>query len=163
MKLPIPFALLGCLLATPAAGLAAPHAPPQMAPASPAIGQITFLYYRDLPKAAAFYEKLLQVGPQATPGWVRLFPISPTAMLGLVNAEAGALRPAEDKPVMVTIVVDGAAAVDHWHDRVRALGIAIKDERKTTRLDDQRSIYAFMINDPEGYVVEILTWTPTVH
>lgn len=155
-------ALIGWVLAAPALADATPQTTPAPAQATAATGQITFFYYRDLPKAAAFYEKLLQVSPEQTPDWVRLFPISPTATLGLVNAEGGALRPMDEKPVMFTILVENAAAVDRWLDRVRGLGIAIKDGPKTTKLDEHRSIYAFMINDPEGYVIEILSWTPTV-
>lgn len=136
------------------------HAGPDI-PAAPAItGQITFLYYKDLPRAAAFYEKLLGTAPEDTPHWVRLFPLTGASTLGLVNAQDGTLRPSDNKPVMVTLVVDSIAAVDKWYDRVRAQGITIKDERKTTRLDDRRSIHAFIFNDPEGYAIEILTWVP---
>lgn len=147
--------LLGSACALPAAN-AVPPPPPV---ATPVTGQMTFLYYNDLPRAAAFYEKLLGTPPEDTPQWVRLFKLTDTATLGLVNAQDGALRPSDNKPVMVTIVVDGVAAVDAWYARVRGQGIAITDERKTTRLDDKRSIHAFIFKDAEGYAIEILTWT----
>jgi catechol 2,3-dioxygenase-like lactoylglutathione lyase family enzyme len=124
-------------------------------------GQITFLYYQDIDRAARFYERLLGKAPEKTPAWVRLFPLTRAATLGLVNATGGSLRPAAQKPVMVTVVVDGTGAVGRWYDRVRAQGIAIVEERKTTRLDESRSIHAFMFNDPEGYRIEILTWVRT--
>lgn len=157
--------LLGSACSMPAQ--AEPPHPPAATPIAapvpaPAVrGQMTFLYYNDLPRAAAFYERLLGHGPENTPAWVRLFQITPTATLGLVNAKEGTLRPSGNKPVMVTIVVDGEAAVDSWYDRVGSQGIAIAEERKTTRLDDTRSIHAFMFKDTEGYMVEILTWTAT--
>jgi len=147
--------LLGSACALPPANAEQP-APPAAAPVK---GQMTFLYYNDLPRAAAFYERLLGTPPQDTPAWVRLFDLTDTATLGLVNAKDGTLRPSDTKPVMVTVVVDGVAAVDSWYDRVRAQGIAISEERKTTRLDDRRSIHAFIFKDPEGYAIEILTWT----
>ena len=115
-------------------------------PAAPT-GQITFLYYKDLPAAARFYERLLGRPPEVTPDWVRLFPIASGAKLGLVNATGGALRPSDETPVMVTIVVDAAGAAPAGS--------------RGTRLDARRSIRAFMINDPEGYRVEILTWLRT--
>lgn len=128
----------------------------------PAIGgQITFLYYKDLPAAAQFYERLLGKAPELTPEWVRLFKLTPTSTIGLVNATGGALRPSEEKPVMVTIVVDGVSGVNRWYERVRAQGIRIAEERKTTRLDAKRSIHAFMFNDSEGYRIEILSWVRT--
>ncbi|WP_082006577.1 VOC family protein [Sphingomonas sp. ERG5] len=130
-------------------------------PAPALRGQITFLYYKDLPAAARFYERLLGRAPESTPDWVRLFPLTSTATIGLVNATGGALRPSEEKPVMVTMVVDGTRAIDHWYDRVRAQGIRIVEERKTTRIDARRSIHAFMFNDPEGYRIEILSWVRT--
>lgn len=129
---------------------------------APAVeGQITFLYYKDLPAAARFYERLLGKAPEPTPDWVRLFTLTPTSTVGLVDSTGGALRPSDEKPVMVTIVVDGVRGVDRWYDRVRAQGISIVEERKTTRLDAKRSIHAFMFNDPEGYRIEILSWVRT--
>ena len=151
-KIALTLALLGSICATP---LVAAKPTRDMA----VTGQMTFLYYKDLPAAAAFYEKLLGKAPEDTPAWVRLFKLTPTATLGLVNATGGALTPSDNKPVMVTVVVNGTKAVDRWHDRVQALGIPITSERKTTRLDDKRSIHAFIFNDPEGYAIEILTWT----
>jgi predicted enzyme related to lactoylglutathione lyase len=131
------------------------------APTAPIAGQMTFLYYNDLPRAAAFYEKLLGIAPEQTPPWVRLYPLTATATLGLVNATGGTLRPSSDKSAMVTVVVDGKAAVDSWHARVKSLGIAIFQDQKITKLDDQRSIYAFIFHDTEGYALEILTWVKT--
>jgi hypothetical protein len=145
------FVLIQC--ATPA--VAADDRP------SPIAGQMTFFYYNDLPRAAAFYEKLLAVAPEPTPNWVRLYPLTPTSTLGLVNATDGALRPGGDKSAMATIVVDGRNAVDSWHARVKSLGISIFQERKEVKLDDRRSIYSFILHDPEGYAVEILTWVRT--
>ncbi len=156
-KFGLALTLLGTACALPAANAERP-APPAAAPVK---GQMTFLYYNDLPRAAAFYERLLGKAPEDTPPWVRLFNLTDTATLGLVNAKDGTLRPSDNKPVMVTVVVDGVAAVDAWYDRVRAQGIAISEERKTTRLDDTRSIHAFIFKDPEGYAVEILSWTPS--
>ncbi|HKD47187.1 MAG TPA: VOC family protein [Rhizomicrobium sp.] len=131
------------------------------AAAPPIVGQMTFFYYNDLPRAAAFYEKLLAIPPEQTPAWVRLYPLTATSVLGLVNATEGTLRPGGDKSVMATVVVDGVAAVDSWYARVKSLGIPISQDRKVTKLDDQRSIYAFVFHDPEGYALEILTWTQT--
>jgi hypothetical protein len=129
---------------------------------APITGQMTFFYYNDLPRAAAFYEKLLAIAPELTPAWVRLYPLTATSTLGLVNATDGSLRSGGDKSAMVTIVVDGTATVDAWHARVMSLGIPIFQDQKVTKLDDQRSIYAFVFHDTEGYALEILTWVQTV-
>jgi hypothetical protein len=142
------FCLIHDASAAPAAGM----------PATPIAGQMTFFYYNDLPRAAAFYERLLDIAPEKTPVWVRLFPLTATSTLGLVNATDGTLHPGNDKSAMVTVVVDGVAAVDSWHARVKSLGIPIYQDQKVTKLDDQRSIYAFVFHDTEGYALEILTW-----
>lgn len=128
---------------------------------SPIAGQMTFFYYNDLPRAAAFYEKLLAVAPEPAPDWVRLYQLTATSTLGLVNATGGALRPGGDKSAMATIVVDGTAAVDSWHARVKSLGISIFQEPKLVKLDERRSIYSFIVHDPEGYALEFLAWTRT--
>jgi len=141
------FALIGGVSPASAADAAAP----------PIVGQMTFFYYNDLPRAAAFYEKVFAVAPEQTPAWVRLYPLTATSTLGLVNATDGTLRPGGDKSAMVTVVVDGVAAVDSWYARVKSLGIPIFQDRKATKLDEQRSIYAFVFRDPEGCALEILT------
>jgi hypothetical protein len=127
----------------------------------PIIGQMTFFYYNDLPRAAAFYERLLAIAPEPTPAWVRLYPLTANSTLGLVNATDGTLHPGSGKSAMVTIVVDGVAAVDSWHARVKSLGIPVFQDRKATKLDDRRSIYSFVLHDTEGYALEILTWVQT--
>lgn len=152
---------LSWAIALAAMCVAAPTAAQARDTAPAPTGQITFLYYKDLPGAARFYERLLGKAPESTPDWVRLFRITSAATIGLVDATGGAMRPSEDKPVIVTIVVNGTSAVDRWYDRVRGQGIGIVQERKTTRLDARRSIHAFMFNDPEGYRIEILSWVRT--
>lgn len=127
---------------------------------SPITGDITFFYYDDLPRAAEFYEKLLGSPPEDSLAWVQFFSLTKTAKLGLVDASHGSLRPSASKPVLLTLLVDGIPAVDSWYGRVQVQGIAITEERTTVRLDANKSFYAFMFKDPEGYLIEILSWVP---
>src|SRR6478736_1306 len=78
----------------------------------PISGQVTFLYYENLPRAAEFYKRTLGLRQTLDRKWVKIFQLSPTSSLGLVDATSGSHRPAADKPVMISIVVQD---VDVWY------------------------------------------------
>jgi hypothetical protein len=57
------------------------------ADAPPSIsGQVTFLYFNDLDRAAAFYGKTLALRKTFDGGWVKIFALSPTSSVGLVDS-----------------------------------------------------------------------------
>src|SRR5215475_5059548 len=90
-----------------AAGLTIVHAQSKPGSAVPPIaGQVTFLYYNDLPTASVFYGKVLGERPTFSVDWVTMYRLSPTSVVGLVNATRGSLHPSTEKPVMVSLVVD---------------------------------------------------------
>ena len=75
-------------------------------------GQVTFLYFNDIDKAAKFYSETLGLKSTFDQGWVRIYALSPSSFVGLVSGTEGMLRPASEKPVMVSIVVDKPADVE---------------------------------------------------
>jgi predicted enzyme related to lactoylglutathione lyase len=121
---------------------------------------ITFLYYRDLARAAAFYETVLglplvvqQRLPEA-PDFCRIYRISPTGYVGLVDERHGAHRADEGKAVNLSLVVDDPEA---WHDHLRAHGVTIT---RPPRESPALHIRGFMALDPEGYTLEFETFLP---
>lgn len=122
--------------------------------AAPAVaGQLTFLYFKDIDRAAAFYAKILGEAPTLNLKWVKIYRLSPSSSVGLVNGTCCAHRPSVDKPVMVSLVVDSPDKVDQWYQRLRSLGVRVKAPPKTGKL-----VRAFDFDDPEGYTLEVFAW-----
>ncbi len=118
-------------------------------------GQVTFLYFNDIERAAKFYSEALGLKSTFDQGWVRIYAVSPSSFVGLVRGNEGMLRPASEKPVMVSIVVDGAAAVDGWYTELRNRGVTIPEPpNNQTRVP----VRSFAFKDPEGYTLEVFCW-----
>ena len=114
---------------------------------------ITFLYYRDLPRAMRFYEDILGLRLAIDQGWSKIYRIADGAHVGLVDEARGAHRASDVKPVQLCLRV---ADVDAWHGWVASHGVAGLSEPRTV---DALGIRAFVMEDPEGYQIEIQTAT----
>jgi catechol 2,3-dioxygenase-like lactoylglutathione lyase family enzyme len=132
----------------------ADSAHPTTAGLPPITGQVTFLYFNDLNKAAAFYGKTLGLRPTYDAGWVKLFTLSPTSSIGLVDATHGTHHPSADKPVMVSLVVDGPDQVDRWFSYMKGQGVALSGPRQNERSPTRQ----FGFKDPEGHTLEVFCW-----
>lgn len=143
------FRLLGVLTLTAAACTAsAQEGPPAAA------GQVTFLYFNDLAKADAFYRDVLGLELEFDLEWVKIYKISPTSSVGLVNATEGSLRPSGDKPVMVSMVVE-MDDVDAWWRYLKSKGVDVGDAPGP---EGDGAVKAFGFEDPEGYALEVFAW-----
>jgi catechol 2,3-dioxygenase-like lactoylglutathione lyase family enzyme len=115
---------------------------------------ITFLYYRDLAKAEAFYRDVmgfdLAIDQQ---GLAKIMHIGGGAHVGLVDEAKGMNKWTAEKPVQLCIRVPD---VDAWYSYVQELGLP-----GLSRLfvNDAIGIRAFVFDDPEGYQIEIQTAT----
>ena len=58
-------------------------------------------------------------------------------------------KPSDDKPVMITVVVDDP---DAWYDHFQKKGVATLNEPHD---DVELNLRIFLLKDPEGYVIEI--------
>lgn len=114
---------------------------------------ITFFYFRDLPKAMAFYEDVLGLSLAIDQGWCKIYQICPGAHVGLVDETKGMNKWAAVKPVQLCIRVPD---VDEWHAYAKARELAALSE---LFVNDEIGIRAFVFNDPEGYQIEIQSAT----
>ncbi|MGA8072064.1 MAG: VOC family protein [Candidatus Acidiferrales bacterium] len=128
-------------------------------PAAPPIsGQVTFLYSNDLAKASEFYAKLLGKKPSLDLDWVKIYPVTETLSVGLVDSTHGALRPSPSKPVMLSFVVQNRKQVDEWYARAKSLGGEVGHAPNSMALANGKGIYSFSFKDSEGYSLEVFTW-----
>lgn len=143
------FRLLGVLTLTMTAWASfAQQRPPA------ATGQVTFLYFNDLAKADAFYGETLGLEKEFDLEWVKIYKLSPSSSVGLVNATGGAHEPSADKPVMVSMVVE-ENDVDAWWSYLEAKGV---DVGESPGAEGDGAVRAFGFKDPEGYSLEVFAW-----
>jgi len=129
------------------------HPPSDAPPRIP--GQVTFLYFNDLDRAATFYGNTIGLRKTFDGGWVKIFALSPTSSVGLVDATHGSHRPAAEKPVMLSLVMDAASDVDRWFGYLKAKGAKIEQSPSDS---DRVPVRAFEFKDPEGHSLEVFAW-----
>jgi len=109
---------------------------------------ITFLYYRDLAAAEAFWRHLgfpLVIDQ----GFAKIFRVADGAHVGLVDEARGMNDWHEQKCVQVCLRVPD---VDVWHDWARAEPLPGVSEMFQ---NEALGIRAFVFTDTEGYQVEV--------
>lgn len=117
-------------------------------PSAPTLA-ITFLYYRDLAAAEAFYAETLGLPLVIDQGWAKIFRIAAGAHVGLVDERKGMNDWQERKCVQLCLRVED---VDAWHAWA---GTVALDGLSEMFQNDEIGIRAFVFNDPEGYQIEV--------
>ena len=110
---------------------------------------ITFLYYKDMPRIITFYEEVMGFKLTIDQGWSKIYQVSESGYLGLVDETRGFHRSAPTKPVQVCMRVPD---VDAWYDYLAAHDVELVGE---PRENHEMKIKAFVLLDPEGYTIEI--------
>ena len=117
-------------------------------PSKPSLA-ISFLYYRDLAAAEAFYRDVLGLTLVIDQGWAKIFQIAEGAHVGLVDERRGMNNWQADKCVQVCLRVPD---VDAWYGWAQS-----KNLNSLTEIfqNDELGIRAFVFEDPEGYQIEV--------
>lgn len=119
-------------------------------PTAPNELAITFLYYKDLPRAFAFYRDVMGFPLAIDQGdLAKIMQIVPGAHVGLVDEAKGMNTWQAEKSVQLCVRV---ADLDSWY--------AYLGEKKVDGLsrmfeNEKIGIRAFVFRDPEGYQIEI--------
>ncbi|MEJ8566198.1 VOC family protein [Elongatibacter sediminis] len=119
----------------------------------PIKGQVTFLYYADMDKAAHFYGEIMGFENTFDEEWVKFFAITPTSSVGLVDESRGFHQTSDVKPVMLSVETDD---VESWYNYLKK-----KDVNFIKHLDKSKSkgfVHAILVEDPGGYTVEVFEW-----
>ena len=109
---------------------------------------VLWLYYNDIPAMQSFYERLLSVDLLVDQGWAKVYEVSPTGFIGLVDGERGLHQATEEKGVTVSLLTTD---IEAWHERVRSQGIPL---REPDLGDESGRVRTFVAYDPEGYYLE---------
>lgn len=130
-------------------GTAAAQARPAARPDSLLLeANITFLYYRDVPRAQRFYEDILGLRLTVDQGYAKIYRMSRTSYVGLVDEAQGLHRASDAKPVTLSFVTRD---VDAWYRYLRGRGVPMVHELANGTRQPTRG---FVARDPEGYYLE---------
>jgi predicted enzyme related to lactoylglutathione lyase len=109
---------------------------------------IVFLYYRDVPAAQRFYEDVIGLTLTVDQGFSKIYQVSPTSFIGLVDESQGLHRASEAKAVTVSFVTE---QVDQWYAYLQAKGVKMRGPIGDATRHPTRGFVAL---DPEGYYLE---------
>jgi hypothetical protein len=109
---------------------------------------ITFIYYKDLQKGIDFYQDTLGFSLAIDQGWCKIYQISKSGYLGIVDEAKGMQNWHADKTVQICIRVPDVMA---WFDYCKSLSLPNQSD---LFVNDALKIKAFVCDDPEGYQVE---------
>jgi catechol 2,3-dioxygenase-like lactoylglutathione lyase family enzyme len=138
----------GLVMTASAEGQPAPQGRP---PALTVQANIVFLYYRDVPAAQRFYEDIIGLTLTVDQGFAKIYQVSPTSFIGLVDEAQGLHRAAEAKAVTVSFVTE---RVDQWYEYLVSKGVRMRGPVSNATRHPTRGFVAY---DPEGYFLEFET------
>lgn len=110
---------------------------------------ITFIYYRDLQKGINFYENFLGFTMEIDQGFCKIYRISESGYLGIVDEKKGMHKWNEIKPVQICLRVPDVQAFYKYCQEAKVDGLS------KMFINHDLKIKAFVFNDPEGYQIEI--------
>ena len=111
---------------------------------------ITWLYYKDMLAMQDFYQEVLGLDLVADQGWTKIYQVSETGFIGLVDERRGMHQFTEDKAVTVSFFLKD---VKGWFDYIEAKQTF---ELRTGKFEagPEDKYNAFVGYDPEGYFLE---------
>ena len=111
--------------------------------------QITLLYFRNIEKAFHFYEGVLGLKVKIDQGYGRIYEVSGSALLGVMDEKRGFLQSGQGKSMMISLVTDD---VDPWYEALEKRGVKMLSKPLTK---EDIGIRSFLFEDPEGHILEI--------
>ena len=114
---------------------------------------ITFLYYKDLARAEAFYRETLGLPLVIDQGWAKILRLAGGAHVGLVDETRGMNDWQAEKCVQLCLRVPD---VDTWYGWAQEAGLSGLSKLFQ---NDEIGIRAFVFTDPEGYQIEVQSAT----
>lgn len=115
---------------------------------------ITWLYYKDVLGMQNFCEDIMGFELVADQGWTKIYKVSETGFIGLVDERRGMHKFTEEKAVTVSFILDD---LDSWFEYVKNQEpFELRSDQISSGPDDKYR--AFVGFDPEGYFLEFDTF-----
>ncbi|MGR3712545.1 MAG: VOC family protein [Shimia sp.] len=116
----------------------------------PITKQITWVYTEDIAPCVRFYRDVLGFEVERDAGSAMIFITTAGARIGVCETFEG--RVVAPEGGMITLLVDGVAAVDAWHARLVAAKVDVQGAPSHM---PRFGLYSFFCRDPNGYVLEV--------
>jgi catechol 2,3-dioxygenase-like lactoylglutathione lyase family enzyme len=113
---------------------------------------LVFFYYPDLDEAEKFYAHLMGFEKVLDYGFARIFRLSPSTYIGLVDETKGMHDPSEPKSVTLSFATN---EVDRWFEYLTDQGVPI---HRPLSDSSRIPIKGFVALDPAGYYLEFETF-----
>ena len=115
---------------------------------------LVFYYYKDLDRAVDFYSRVLGLETVLDYGFARVFRISESTFVGVVDETEGMHTTAEPKTATLSFITE---EVEAWYGHLSSQGVEIhRPLSESSRIP----IKGFVAKDPEGYLLEFETFRP---
>lgn len=112
-------------------------------------GAVTWLYYEDMLEAEAFYEEKIGLRLIVDQGWAKMYQVSETGFIGLVDERRGMHSFTEQKGTSVSFLVKD---LEGWYDYVKTQDPFPLERELYTGKEDRYK--AFVGIDPGKYFLE---------
>ncbi len=112
------------------------------------LGNLVFFYYPDLDEAERFYAGILGLEKVLDYGFAKIYRISQTTFIGLVDETKGMHDPSEPKTVTLSFVT---REIDEWYSYLHDQGVQM---HRPLEGSSQLPIRGFVAYDPAGYFLE---------
>ncbi|MFT5193188.1 MAG: catechol 2,3-dioxygenase-like lactoylglutathione lyase family enzyme [Cellvibrionaceae bacterium] len=110
---------------------------------------VQWLYYNDLSVAQTFYEALLDTPMICDQGWAKLYQISESSFIGLVDGAKGLHKVSEKKRVTVSFLTNH---IQEWFEKAKnTAGFKLRTPDIT---DESGMVHIFVGYDPDQYFLE---------
>ncbi|MGD8535075.1 MAG: VOC family protein, partial [Candidatus Aminicenantes bacterium] len=109
---------------------------------------LVFFYYPDLEEAERFYGDVLGLEKVLDYGFAKIYRISLSTFIGLVDETKGMHDPSEPKTVTLSFVTQ---EIDQWYQYLKSQGVEIRNPLKES---SRIPIKGFVAYDPAGYFLE---------
>jgi catechol-2,3-dioxygenase len=113
-------------------------------------GAVTWTYYQDMQEAEKFYEEIMGLRLIVDQGWAKVYQVSETGYIGLVDERRGMHTFSETKAVNISFLVED---VEGWFDYVRTKN-AFPLRQDSLEIGPEGKFKGFVGFDPGGYYLE---------
>lgn len=117
---------------------------------------ITWLYYKDVLAMQNFYQDILGLEMVADQGWTKIYKVSESGFIAIVDERQGMHNFTENKAVNVGFIIN---QLSPWFEYVKEHKV-IELRKSEFNIDSENRYKAFVAFDPESYYLEFDSFLP---
>ena len=120
-------------------------------------GLVTFAFYKDIEAGDKFYSEIMGLTKTYQRSATRIFRISPTSAIGLMDLNAVEGAEVMNKDMGFSFLIEKTEDVDRWYEYLISKGVEVYAKPSNGTRTPVRSVHFY---DSDGYDIEIFGWLP---